>query len=130
MIELKDGDYVLGVWFVGSCFGDVMITAWREAGAESFRCKIRRREKKDALLNPWLTEDRKDWWRIRLDGVDEAGVIEVASDAAMASYAYYKVRGGTPTQPEVVMVRGGPDKFMRMMRAASFAHFFEEPAQG
>jgi hypothetical protein len=75
MIEITDDTYVLGLWFVAGDNRDWMGAVTRKRGEEVF--EIRYRFRYYASLDPFDTNDRKNWYMATLKpGISEEEVIQ------------------------------------------------------
>jgi hypothetical protein len=104
-MEIKDTDYILGVWFSESKRGNIMVTVKKDIDT-GWECECRLRQYVDEKV--FDSDDKKTVYNIAFDNkfTDEQ-VIEKISRLYKTKFLVL-----FPDNYEFVEIRGGADKFM------------------
>lgn len=82
MVEFKPGRYLLGIWFLAGEDSDFMLTAWTDEDPSKGKCKweaeyrFRYYDAEDPDNDPFSGKDRKSFYRITTDSMDEFEVLD------------------------------------------------------
>ena len=119
MIEIKKGDYYVGLWFVSYRGGDWMAVVKREKGEEAYSLIYRFRYRKDDKFFE-ESEDEKSWYEMRISGKDGGEVsgdelVQVGDDAAALVDA-----AQAPSDLYQYLIFGDGDAFLKALEGAPF----------
>lgn len=104
-MEIKDTDYILGVWYSESKRGNIMVTVKKDI-ATGWQCECRLRQYVDSKA--FDSKDKKSVYNISFDNkfTDEQ-VIERVTELYKTKFLVL-----FPNNYEYVEIKGGQDKFV------------------
>jgi hypothetical protein len=118
MIEFKDGNYYLGVWFVGGKDTDWMGCAWHEKDNPNWIFRARFRYHNPESKSPFDNKDRKSFMNFGVDGSKKSEE-QIIKDVGMIA-RLVGLRLGV--EPEFVEIRGDKDKALFNLAMQPWAH--------
>ena len=121
MIEVNDGDYCIGLWFVYGDHKDWMGGVVRKKNTETFEFKYRFRyyADSDPFEDPFSDKDRRNWY----SGTVNPDQTEADIIASMNDLAKFVSRGpGFYGKYDVALVQGGYDKLVKAMTDKPWLH--------
>lgn len=115
-MEIKEDDYVLGVWFLSWGTADWMATAIRnENGGFNIEYRFRYYA---GTNDPFDGEDKKSWYKASTDDKDEVKLI------AKLTLIMEMMENARPEKckGEMVLIRGGSKEFMEAIKDKDWAN--------
>lgn len=120
-MNVKEDDYLLGIWFVGWGTGDWMATAKR---TKDMGFEIEYRFRYYEGPDPWDGKDSKNWYKAATPETDEEKVI-AAMDGVWGIIANRPDKEIT----DRILIRGGSEKFIKAIQGKSWFHIKTESIQ-
>lgn len=123
MIEFKEGNFYLGIWFVGGKDTDWLGCVWREKDSPDWIFRARFRYHNSASRDPFDGMDKKSFTSWNVDGAKKSED-QIKKDIDLIA-SLIGLRLGV--KPEYVEIKGDHDKALFKLAMQPWAHIERQP---